>query len=70
MGLTIAEIDIRIPIRIDELISGSKIKYTPREPAISPFKPINRPLKTDCYNGTTYNRLLSFMRAFSAHETS
>ena len=31
--------------------------YTPREPDISPFKPINRPLKTDWYNGTTYNRL-------------
>ncbi len=24
------------------------------EPAISPSKPINRPLKTDWYNGTTY----------------
>ena len=33
--------------------------YTPREPAISPRKPIDRLLKTDCYNGTTYNRLLS-----------
>jgi hypothetical protein len=32
-------------------------EYTPREPAISPLKRINRPLKTDCYNGTTYNRL-------------
>ena len=33
------------------------IGHTPREPAILPFKPINRLLKTDCYNGTTYNRL-------------
>jgi hypothetical protein len=31
--------------------------YTPREPANSPIKPINRLLKTDWYNGTTYNRL-------------
>ena len=31
-------------------------EYTPREPVILPFKPINRPLKTDWYNGTTYNR--------------
>ena len=31
--------------------------YTPTEPPISPFKPINRLLKTDWYNGTTYNRL-------------
>ena len=29
-------------------------EYTPREPVILPFKPINRPLKTDWYNGTTY----------------
>ena len=34
--------------------------YTPREPAISPFKPINRLLKTDCYNGTNQNRLNTF----------
>ena len=33
------------------------IGYTPREPAVSPFKPINRPLKTDRYNGTTYIRM-------------
>ena len=32
------------------------LSYTPREPVILPFKPINRPLKTDWYNGTTYNR--------------
>ena len=35
--------------------------YTPREPAISPFKPINRPLKTDWYNRTTYNRPLALI---------
>jgi len=29
-------------------------EYTLAEPAISAFKPINRPLKTDRYNGTTY----------------
>ena len=28
-------------------------EYTPTEPAISPFKPINRPPKTDRYKGTT-----------------
>ena len=39
---------------VEELHS---LGYTPREPAVSPFKPINRPLKVDCYNGTTYNRL-------------
>lgn len=32
-----------------KLISG----HTPREPAILPSKPINRPLKIDRYNGTT-----------------
>ena len=44
------------------------IMYTLREPPISPFKPINRPLKTDWYNGTTYNRLLNYgtgRRAFA-----
>ena len=39
--------------RLENLFFG----YTPTESAISPFKPTNRPLKTDCYNGTTYNRL-------------
>jgi hypothetical protein len=29
-------------------------EYTLAEPSISAFKPINRPLKTDRYNGTTY----------------
>ena len=32
------------------------IGYTSTEPAISPSKPINRLLKADCYNGTTYIR--------------
>ena len=32
------------------------LRHTPREPAVSPFKPINRPLKTDRYNVTTYIR--------------
>ena len=31
--------------------------YTPREPVVLPSKSINRPLKVDCHNGTTYNRL-------------
>jgi len=35
------------------------INYTPKEPAISPSKPINILLKTDCYNETTYIRPLS-----------
>jgi len=34
-------------------------EYTPAEPVISPFKPINRPLKTDWYNGTTYITTIS-----------
>jgi len=34
--------------------------YTPTEPFILPSEPINRPLKTDWYNGTTYNRLNVF----------
>ena len=29
-------------------------EYTLAEPAVSPQKPINRLLKTDCYYGTTY----------------
>ena len=41
-----------------KLISGLWIEYTPAEPVILPFKPINRPLKTDWYNGTTYIRPL------------
>ena len=32
-------------------------EYTPREPVVLPSKSINRPLKVDCHNGTTYNRL-------------
>ena len=32
------------------------IGHIPREPVILAFKPINRPLKTDRYNGTTYIR--------------
>jgi len=41
--------------------------YTPKEPVISPFKRINRPLKTDYYNGTTYNglRVLASIIIFS-----
>lgn len=35
------------------------IRYTPTEPVIYPFKPINRPPKTDWYNETTYHELLS-----------
>lgn len=35
--------------------------YTPREPAILPFKPINRPLITDCICGTTHNRPLALI---------
>ena len=31
------------------------------EPVISPFKPINRPLKIDRYNGTTYIRVCLMM---------
>jgi len=30
--------------------------YAPRKLDISPFESINRPLKIDCCNGTTYNR--------------
>lgn len=36
--------------------------YTPAEPAISPLRRINRPLKTDWYNGTTYIRVFLMMR--------
>ena len=39
---------------VEELHS---LGYTPTEPAISPSKPINKPLKTACYNGITYNKL-------------
>ena len=44
---------------VDRKIQFSLVlfKYTPTEPVILPSKPINRPLKTDWYNGTTYNRL-------------
>ncbi len=38
-------------------------EYTLREPPISPFKPINRPLKTDWYNGTIDNRPLALIIA-------
>jgi len=40
-------------------------KHTPTEPAILPFKPINRPLKTDWYNRTTNNRPLDFFNSYS-----
>ena len=36
------------------------LMYTPAEPAISPQKPINRLLKTDCHYETIYNRLLNY----------
>ena len=55
---------IKLPIILNEHTviedsdqSSERFGYTLAEPAISPLKPINRPLKTDCYNGTTYNRL-------------
>ena len=32
------------------------LRHTLIEPVISAFKPINRPLKKDWSNGTTYNR--------------
>ena len=41
----------------EDFLRCDYLEYTLREPPISPFKPINRPLKTDWYNGTTYNRL-------------
>ena len=40
-----------------ESYSQLTYRYPSTKPAISPFKSINRPSKTDCYNGTTYNRL-------------
>jgi hypothetical protein len=49
---------IKCPACLSDNIKKNGFKsYTLREPPISPFKPINRPLKTDWYNGTTYNRL-------------
>jgi hypothetical protein len=49
---------IKCPACLSDNIKKNGFKsYTPREPAISPFKPIIKPLKTDWYNGTTYNRL-------------
>ena len=36
------------------------IGHTQVEPAISPFKPINRPLKTDCYHNAELARLLRY----------
>ena len=39
----------------------SEFTHTPREPTISAFEPINRLLKTDRYNGTTYNRPLALI---------
>ena len=39
-------------------------EYTPTEPAVSPFKPINRLLKTDCYNGTTYIEPMTLIIAY------
>ena len=36
------------------------IGHTLREPVISPFKPINRLLKTDRHKGPNQNRLNSF----------
>ena len=35
------------------------------EPAISPQKPINRPLKIDRYNQTTQNRLITMAGVIS-----
>ncbi len=43
---TALELDHGVPCQIQF------VKYTPREPAISPFKPINRLLKIDRHNGT------------------
>ena len=49
---------IKCPACLSDNIKKNGFKsYTPTEPTISPFKPINRLLKADCYNGTTYNRL-------------
>ena len=36
--------------------------YISTEPIILLFKPVNRPLKTDCSNGNTYNRLPQYRR--------
>ena len=52
------------------IVFGSVVKelnslgYTPTEPAVSPFKPINRLLKTDCYNGTTYIEPMTLIIAY------
>ena len=37
-----------------------RFEHTPTEPPKKPLKPINRLLKIDRYNGTTYNRLDTF----------
>ena len=36
-----------------KILALGKLGYTPAEPAVSPQKPINRLLKTDCHCGTT-----------------
>ena len=51
---------IKRPACLSDNIKKNGFKsYTPAEPAISPFKHINRLLKTDWYNGTTYTSLLN-----------
>jgi len=46
--------------------------YISTEPVILLFKPVNRPLKIDCSNGNTYNRLpqhyqrLSMLRQYDS----
>ena len=46
--------------------------YISTETVILLFKPVNRPLKTDCFNGNTYNRLpqhyqrLSMLRQYDS----
>ena len=41
----------------DRVKAFVRFEHTPRQPVTSPFKPINRLLKIDRRNGTTYNRL-------------
>ena len=38
--------------------------YISTEPVILLFKPVNRPLKTDCSNGNTYNRLPQYYQNY------
>ena len=62
--MSYAEETVDLNLEFFSQIINRFFRYTPREPAVLHSKPINRPLKTDCHYGTTYNELVAKVEVY------